>query len=95
MPAKKKAVVKTEEPLYTAVLKVMGKTTTAEGASVSEAISKLSSLGTRGNMSILTVSYGTKKREKVLNRAQTNRLFTQSRLMREVALKNVSALFDF
>lgn len=98
MPAKKKAVAKIKsEPkklLYTAVLKVMGRTAKSEGSSVIEAIAGLKSLGTRGTVSILTVSYGEKTREKILNRAQTNRLFTLSRLMREVALKNVSALFD-
>lgn len=91
-PASKTAGGKGE---FTASLKLLGRTYTAKGSSVIEAIGNLQATGTRGNVSVLTVSKGTQSREKILNRFQTNRLFTPSRIMREITLKNTAALFDF
>ena len=79
---------------YTASIKVLGKVYTAKGSTVSEALAKLTPDGTPRGMSILSVSNGDMKRDKVLGGVATYRLFSPSKLVREIALKNVSAIFS-
>lgn len=97
MPKTTKKVVKkrvTASP-YTASIKLFGKVYTATGSSVGEAISKLEVGKVAKGASVLTITKGDISRSKILNAAQVMRLFSLSRLMHEVALKNVSMLFDF
>lgn len=78
---------------YTASIKVLGKIYTATGTSLREAIEELTPEKGKG-VSILTISKGGMSKERVLNFGQTFRLFSASKLMREVALKNTCLLFD-
>lgn len=83
---------KTAQPSYTATVKVVGKTFEATGATLSEAVGNLPVGNVRGR-AILTIEVGDVKREKVLMPMVVNRLFSASRYMKEVALKNISLLF--
>lgn len=88
---------KTEEkicniPSYSARIKVLGKLYNSTGNSAREAIENLKPSIGKG-MSILTISKDNRKIEKILSAPQTYRLFSSSRMMREIALKNVSMLF--
>ena len=76
-----------------ATLTVMGKKFTGEGKTVSEAIAALKPDITKAK-SILLLENGERKRERILTNMQTMRLFSLSPLMREIALKQVSQLFD-
>ena len=80
------------EYLYTATIKIWGKLTTATGATALEALAMLKSEAKKG-VGILTVSKGETSKTKVLNTGQTFRLFSGSRIGREIALKNVGMIF--
>lgn len=94
-PTKKVATVKTvgAADAYSASIKILGKIYTATGATKREALENLKPELGRG-VSIITVSTGDKRKEKVLAPMQTMRLFSPSKLMREIALKNTALLFD-
>lgn len=79
---------------YFASIKILGRNYQAQGATAKEAIEKLNVGKVAKGMSILTVTKGEKSCEKVLNHNQTFRLFSLSRMMREVAIKNVSMMFQ-
>lgn len=87
-----KEIKKVVEPAYSVSIKIMGKFFYAKGDSVIEALKNLSVGNTKG-MAVLTVSKGEQRNEKILNVAQTYRLFAPSRTLREVGLKQVSSLF--
>lgn len=78
---------------YTATLSVMAKKYTAQGDTAENAILNLKPSNVKGK-GILVVEHGKEKREKVLLPHITNRLFNSVGLNREVALKNVSVLFQ-
>jgi hypothetical protein len=90
---KVKKVAPTAE--YSASIKVVGKVYTASGGSALEAIANLKPEGQPKGISILTISKGGQKRERLLGRPLTFRLFSPSPLMREIALKQVSLISDF
>ena len=78
---------------YEATLKVMAQTYSAKGDSAKDAIFALKPKNAKGK-GILTVQNGDQKRERVLTPMITSRLFNTVGLNREVALKNISILFD-
>lgn len=83
-----------KKEIYKATIRVFGKIYKAEGATLIEAISNLKVSGKAGGTSILSVSKGKVQKDRILNTNQVFRLFSASKLMREVALKNLSLLFD-
>lgn len=85
---------KKQAKTYKAEVKVLGKLYDAEGKSVLEAISNLKPEGVVKGVSILKVSKGEVSVDKILSTIQTARLFSQSKITREVALKNASMLFN-
>lgn len=85
---------KTKKEKYEASIRVFGKIFKATGSSPIEALSNLKIEGKAGGVSVLSVAHGKEKRDRVLNVGQVSRLFSQSKLMREVALKNLSMLFN-
>jgi hypothetical protein len=89
--ARPKKVVATGN--YKATLKVLGNLYTSDGSTAVEAISKLAPPLARG-VSILTVTSGEKSQERVLPRVMTARLFSASKLVREIQLKHMSQRFD-
>lgn len=89
MPKTKK---KQSPPTYRVMLRMGGKSFTADGATVAEALAKLNPGRFRGN-AILSVHTGDTSRERILGVQQTFRLFNGGRIMREVAIKNISLLF--
>lgn len=80
--------------VYTATIKVLGKVYEAKGTTIPEAIVGLTPGGVAKGMSILTMTKGKIRKERILNGPQTFRLFNGGRIMREVALKNVSLFFS-
>ena len=94
MKTKTKKVKSVAVEPYNASIKIFGKIYTATGSTAKEAIENLKPEGVPKGMSILTISKGDVKKERILNTVQTYRLFTCSRMMREIGLKNVSIFFD-
>lgn len=93
----KKATTKPKAPKASseveASIKILGKTFTAKGATVSEALFNIQPIGVAKGMAILTVTKEGVKRERVLSPIQTFRMFNGGRIMREIAVKNISILF--
>lgn len=91
----KKAVSKLpkKEVSFVASIKVLGKTFSSNGNTALEALVSLKPECGKG-VSVLTVTKGEKSKVKILPAPQTFRLFSASRLMREVMLKNLSMVFD-
>lgn len=85
---------KATKPKYVATIKVMGQTYEAKGASAMDAVSNLKPIGTPRGVSLLMIAKDDTSRSKVLNGAFTFRLFSTSLLMRELALKQLSTMFD-
>ena len=79
---------------YTASLKIFGKITSSVGATLSEALASLAPQGKVMGRSILTISSGLVSKDRVLNPAQTFRLFSPNKMTREIALKNIALLFN-
>ena len=80
---------------YKATLKCLNKYYNAEGATALEAIQNLKPDIGKG-VSILTVEKDGFKREKVLNNRLTMGLFSEvGRVQKEIAFKQIIALFDF
>ena len=78
---------------YKASLKVSGRTFSAEGDTIFQAISNLET----GNIkapSVLTISNGEKKKERILPRRATMLTFNSHGLTRSVQVKNTSLLFQ-
>ena len=78
---------------YKATIKVLGQLHKSEGDTASEAISKLKVPVGRGT-SILTITKGDKKIEKIFGNLLTARLFSQSPMMRQIGLKQAGTLFE-
>lgn len=83
-----------ENSRYIASIKVFGKIYSSTGATALEALTNLKPLGTPKAMSIVSVSRGEVKKDRILPPMRTWRLFTPSRVMREVALKQLAVMFD-
>lgn len=80
-------------PKYSASIKIMGKTYKASGKTIEEALSKIDNQNAKGP-GILTITKGKDSKERILPAPQVSRLFNLSPLMREIALKQVSQLFE-
>jgi len=79
--------------MYKATIIVLGNTYKASGKTPAEAISKLKPLNCKGK-GILTIDNGEKTKERVLMPAITFRLFNGSQFSKDVALKNISLMFE-
>ncbi len=77
---------------YDISIKIFGRVYTSTGETLIEALDNLKP-GKVGGVCVMTVTHGDKKREKILNAGQLFRLFTGSRIMHEMAMKNVLNLF--
>lgn len=78
---------------YTASIKIMGVTYSAEGKTIRQAIEGLKPKNAKSS-AILYISNGEITKERIIGMPIVMRLFSFSKLMREIALKNVSLLFD-
>ena len=78
---------------FQARIKVLGHIYEATGQTAAKAISNLKPIKGRG-VSVLTVIKDGKERSKVLNPIMTMRLFSPSRIAREMSLKNVIGIFS-
>lgn len=89
-----KKTVKKSQPKneYTTTLNVLGKTYTAKGKTIAEALLNLKPGIVRGR-GILTVQLGDLKKERVLMPMVAYRLFSSRGMTQEVAIKNASMLF--
>ncbi len=88
-----KAKKTSEVSLYSASIKIFGKSYYATGLTLKEALESLKPEGKTGGICILSVTHGDKKMEKILNASQLFKLFTASRVIHEMALKNILMLF--
>ena len=94
MKTKTKRVKKVAVKPYSATIKILGKMFTSTGSTALEAIENLAQEGKCAGGSVLTITKGDEKREKILPAFQTFRLFSKSKMMRQLALKGVSSLFN-
>lgn len=78
---------------YKATIKVLGTSYEAFGDTAKEAITNLKVQNLKGR-SILVVEKGSVRKERILMPALAFRLFNTAGFSREVALKNVSILFE-
>ena len=90
--ATKKATKKATKT-YSVSAKILGKVFKSEGATIAEAIGKLK-VGVARENTILVVSNGETAKERIMGMVQTNRLFNARGLTQEVALKNISLMFE-
>jgi hypothetical protein len=91
---KSKKVTSSTDVSFKASIKIFGKTYEAVGSTVKEALEKLKPIGTPKGMSVISVSKGDIRKDKILLPPQTFRLFSPSRIMREIGIKQTSMLFD-
>lgn len=89
----KKRVPKKAEGAYTASINIFGTTYTSTAPSVKECLEALQARNVKGH-GVLVVSHGEVKKDRILNSGQVFRLFSASRMMREIAIKQVSMMFD-
>ena len=93
MPAKK--VSKKKAGQYTASVKFLGRVYKSSGESVLEAITGLNlNIKKISSIVIMTVEHDGAVKDRILRPLITNRLFSPSKLTREIALKNTSILFE-
>jgi len=92
MKTTKKKVVKKVE-LYHASIKLLTGVFTSEGATVKEAVENLKITNVKGK-AILSIEKGGKRQDKIFPPPVVFRLFSASKLMREIALKQVVMRFD-
>ena len=78
---------------YTATIRVLGQSHTAQGNSTTDAITNLKVPNARG-VGVLSVKKGDAHRERILTPVVVSRLFSLSPTMRQMALKNTALLFD-
>lgn len=71
----------------------MGRTFKAEGDSLQKAVEALKIGMARGSL-ILTVTHGKNTKERVFNHFVAHRLFNARGITKEVALKNISLMFE-
>lgn len=93
MKTKTKKVGSVVEPIL-ASIKVFGRVYSAKGNTVKEAIEKLKVDGTARGTCVLTISKGDKSKDRIIPSVQIYRLFNGGRVMREIALKGISQLFE-
>ena len=79
---------------YSATIKILGKIYNSTGESVREAIENLKPNGKCVGNCVLSISKGGVKIDKIITSFQVYRLFSQSKMMRDLALKNSSLLFN-
>ena len=91
---KTKKVKKTTVKPYLASIKILGKVYNSTGSTALEAIENLKPDGKCAGTSILSVSKGDVKRDKIIPAFQTFRIFSKSKMMRELGLRGVSSLFE-
>lgn len=89
----KSTITKTPRAVYTASIKVFGKTFTSKGKTILEALENLNVGKLNKGVSVLEVSHKGKSVSKILPSVQTARLFSPSPMTREIALKNISLRF--
>jgi hypothetical protein len=96
MPATKTktATKKPKTASYKLVMVIDGRTYKSTGKTVLDALSSLKVDGLSRGRAVLTATHGDKTREKILNPTMVNRLLHQSPTFRQIALKNISLLFD-
>lgn len=79
---------------YKLTLSVFANKITSIGATPGEALEGLVYSGRFPSTGILSMSKGDKKVDKIITRVIGSRLFSVSPLMRQIALKTVSSLFE-
>lgn len=90
---KTKKTNKKIEENYKAVLIVLGKKYESSGETISEAISNIK-VGNCKGKSVLTIMRGSNKKDRVIMPAITYRIFNSQGLSRDIAIKNISTLFQ-
>ena len=90
---KKTSTQKSESNQYSVTVTVMGKKYTSTGDTVSNAISKIKPLNCKGKC-IISVTNGSNTKDRVIMPAIAYRLFSAKGLLNEIAVKQISTLFQ-
>jgi hypothetical protein len=89
-----KKETKQKDAGYTVTLKVFGKLHTSSGETLQDAFE---SFGYRGKIvgnPLLIVTHNDAKKERVISNVTANRLFSTSRIIKEIAIKNMCTIFN-
>jgi hypothetical protein len=81
------------EGSFIVTFKTFTNTYISTGKTIEDALNNLNVDGKIANVSVMTVSNGLNKRERVINFIQAHRLFSKSNVIRTIALKNMALLF--
>lgn len=87
------AQAKRNDPKYRATLIVLGKKYTAGGDTVLEALGSLTGFGNIKGKVIISVEHDGVTRERVFMPSVAFRMFSGSRMAREISLKQTASLF--
>lgn len=79
---------------YSASIKSMGVTESVVGTSISDVIEKISNLRIKKGVAVLTISHGLANKERVLNRIQIMRLFNHNPGVKQMAILQISSLYN-
>lgn len=85
--------IKNELGIYTISIKIFGRYYTSTGPTFLEALENLKGIGKVGGMCVLKVTKGDYTKEKIVNSRILFGLFVGSRILHEIAVKNITALF--
>ena len=89
----KEVVVEPYIKPYSASIKILGRVYNSTGESVKEAIENLKPEGKCAGTSVLSITKGEVKKDRILTSMQTFRMFSLSPMMKQIAIKNVSLMF--
>ncbi len=78
---------------YKASIKILSRTYEAKGKTIPEALNKLKVPTVRA-LGILTVSRGKESKERILHHFHVAKMFNTRGLSREVAINNISLMFE-
>lgn len=78
---------------YKATVKILGKVYASSGESLMDVITNLKPVNCKGR-GILVIEHNNVKKERILTNVLTYRLFNSHGMTRDVAIKNVSLMFQ-
>lgn len=91
---KKTIKAKKKKKVYKVSFKILGKTYEQTGDNVTEALNKFEIRNVKGVRGIMIVEHNGVRKERILMPLQATRFFSSHGLGKEIAVKNLSILFQ-
>lgn len=86
--------VKPSQSIYMASIKFFGQNYIGEGYSLAEAVEKIKVPNVKPTKGVLVIETKGRKQEKIISPVLVHRMFSQSPLTREIAIRNVVNMFN-